>query len=80
MQVNHELAIQKVWDAPDVVPEVVDALRAIPEDLWEAAADLGELIERAASHIEGAGCELDEFGQVVSRHVGEMWEAGSAQS
>lgn len=80
MQVNHELAIQKVWDAPDVVPEVVDALRAIPEELWSSSADLQELMTRAASHIEGAGCELEEFGQVVSRHVGEMWEAGTSRS
>lgn len=80
MQVNHELAIQKVWDAPDVVPEVVDALRAIPEELWSSSADLQELMTLAASHIEGAGCELEEFGQVVSRHVGEMWEAGTSRS
>ncbi|MDP1818596.1 MAG: hypothetical protein Q8K58_01715 [Acidimicrobiales bacterium] len=72
---NHELAIQKVWDSPDVVPEVVDALRAIPEDVWDGSDTLTELMDNGASYITGAGCELDEFGQVVSRHVGEMWEA-----
>lgn len=73
MEISRQLAIQKVWDSPDVVPEVVEALQAMPDTVWDAAPDLGELREAARPFCEAAGCDVEELEQILSRHVGDTW-------
>ena len=73
MEISRQLAIQKVWDSPDVVPEVVDVLSAIPDEVWEAAAGLGELRVAVEPYCVARGCDPDELEQILSRHVGDAW-------
>lgn len=74
MLITRKLAIQKVWDAPDLVPEVADALEAIPDDLWDSSDTIAELVERSRAAITEAGCDVADFEQVLGRHVGQEWE------
>ena len=73
MQISRQLAIQKVWDSPDVIPEVVDVLSAIPDDVWDSADGLAELRTVAEPFCSANGCDPDELEQVLSRHVGDPW-------
>lgn len=73
MQISRMLAVTKVRDAPDVVPEVLDVLLALPDAIWDGCEDLSELVGRAAPWLESAGCDADELTQVLGRHVGTEW-------
>lgn len=73
MQISRTLAMTKVRDAPDVVPEVLDVLLQMPDEVWDSCADLAELAGSAAPWLESVGCDPDELTQVLGRHVGAEW-------
>ena len=71
MQISRQLAIQKVWDSPDVIPEVVEVLAAIPDEVWDSVDGLDALRTVAGPFCSAKGCDPDELEQVLSRHLGD---------